>query len=101
MASFVRSLIVPETTNPGTYYFNVDVSYKNFTTSSNAEFRVKGKLNFLQDRFKLVIIIVIIVIIIMGIVLFFYFRGIKRKEDKLEKKFKSLKKAVGKKRGKK
>jgi len=85
VTSFVRSLIVPENVKPGNYYFNVDVIFKNFTTSSNAEFRVKGKLNFLQDRFKLTIIIIVIIIIILGIFLYFYLRKIKSKEDKLEK----------------
>jgi len=89
VTSFVRSLIIPEDTSPGTYYFGVDVSYKNFTTSSNTEFKVKSlKRKFIEERFKE---IVISAIALIAIAIFVYLRMIKKKEEKLEKEVKKLK----------
>jgi len=84
VTSFIRALTVPEDIKPGIYFFNVNVIYNNFTTSSRAEFKVKSKsFSFIQKRFKEIIILVIVLI---AIILVVYLRLIKKKEEKLEKK---------------
>ncbi len=92
VTSFVRTLTVPENTEPGTYLFNVNVTYKDFVTSSNAEFKVKSReINFIQERFKEIIIIAVVLI---AIVLFIYLRIIKKKEEKIWKKEARLEREV-------
>jgi len=93
VASFVRSLIIPEDIKAGIYYFNVNVSYKNFTTSGKAEFKVKSKkLIFIEKKWKEIVIIGIGAIALIAIVLFVYLRMIKKKEEKIEKKESKLEK---------
>ncbi len=88
VASFVRSLTVPEDTGAGTYYFNANVTYKDFVTSSKAEFKVKREwLLFSENKLTIIIISIIILIIV---VLFFYIKTIRKRETKLEKELKSL-----------
>ena len=88
VASFVRSLVVPEDVGAGTYYFNADVIYKNITTSSKAEFKVKREWLFFSEN-KLIIIIISIIILVI-VVLFFYIKTIRKKEGSLEKDLRSL-----------
>ena len=91
VASFVRSLIVPEDIKPGTYYFNVDVTYKEFTTSSKAEFKVKTKKrDFIEKHFKKIIIIISLIIILLLI----YLIGKRNKEKGRIKKIKVTKKSL-------
>jgi len=100
VASFVRSLLVPEDITPGIYYFNVNVSYKDFVTSGSGEFRVKGELSFLEDGFKLIVILTMIFLVIIIAVIFFYLRrrqkkditNIKRQMSKLKNKSRRKKK---------
>ena len=95
VASFVRSLIIPEDIKPGTYYFNVDVTYKDFTTSSSTEFKVKSlKRRFIEEHFKDIVVIGITVIILVVIILFIYLRIIRKKEEKLERKEAKLEREI-------
>ena len=74
VASFVRSLTVPYNIKPGTYYFNVDVSYKDtIMASGNAEFKV-------IKTYEIIIAVSILALILAGI--FFYLWRIKKKEEK-------------------
>jgi len=97
VASFVRSLLVPEDMSAGIYYFNVNVTYKDFVTSGSGEFRVKGELSFLEDGFKLAMVIVIGIIgvmIIIGFLFFVLLRRIKKRGEKIEKKEMRLERIV-------
>ena len=69
--------------------------YKNFTTSSNAEFKVKTEWGrFLEKKFNVIIIIGIVAAVLIAIAIFIYLRIIKRKEEKLEKKGEKLEKEI-------
>jgi len=83
VTSFVRSLGIPYDSKAGKYLFNVDVKYNDkIMASSSTEFRI-------IRNYEIIIAVGIIVLIIVGI--FFYLWGIKRKEEKLEKEVKKLK----------
>lgn len=90
VASFVRSLIVPDDVKPGTYLFNANVSYKGIVTSGSAEFKVKSKrLGFIQEWFR-EIIIGVIVLVIIGVIA--YLIMLKKKEEKIEKREQKIEK---------
>ncbi len=70
VVSFVRSLIVPEDTKPGQYFFEVDLTYKDFKTSGKAEFRVKSEAeSVIEKNFREIIIVLILLI---GVILIGY-----------------------------
>ena len=94
VTSFVRSLIVPEETKAGKYFFIVDVTYKDILkTSSNAEFKVESRqVNFIQQRFKEIIIVVIVLIAIAIFIYLKRIRKVEKKEESLERVIKKLKK---------
>ncbi len=87
VASFVRNLNVPYNMQAGKYLFNVDISYKDKIMAS-------GKAEFTVIRnYEIIIVIGIVALIVIAI--FAYLWTIKRKEKKLERQIKIIKKSMG------
>ncbi|MCX6746808.1 MAG: VCBS repeat-containing protein [Candidatus Pacearchaeota archaeon] len=91
VASFVRSLRVPNETKPGTYFFDVDISYKNFTTSSSAEFRVENIKAIGTGIVGISLVVIVIFVVFVLLIIAVSIIILRRREERLERELRSLK----------